>query len=338
MSCLADSLYELCGDVVVLAPQCVGSADFDRHLPYRVVRYAASSRLSKLISIVVACLSESRSGEDYTIAALWFPSGLAASLLPRRVRGSLGVLVHGSEVAKQHGVRRNVMQAVLSRADRIIANSKFTSRLVAAAGIQNEVLVSPCGVADATLPRRLSKMPIVTSVGRLVRRKGFDKLLDAIAIVLRDRPDVICEIIGDGPERAALEVQAMRLGILDSIRFLGSVDDAELREAYSRAWCFALPVRRDGDDVEGFGIVYLEAGIAGIPAIGGLDSGASDVIIDGETGFLVDGNDVQAIAAAIRVLISDPDMALEMGQRARERARGFSWDASAQRIHSAMTS
>jgi phosphatidylinositol alpha-1,6-mannosyltransferase len=168
-------------------------------------------------------------------------------------------------------------------------------------------------------------------VGRLVARKGVDRLIDAIAL-LRDR-NVVLHIVGSGPQYDALVRKAHEAGVSDRVRFAGAVDDATRDAAFAEAWCFAMPSRREGGDIEGFGIVYLEAAMAGLAAIGGRNCGAEDAIDDGVTGLLVDGTDTAAIANAIESLIVDPPRADAMGQAGRERAlRSFTWRHNAEAI------
>jgi phosphatidylinositol alpha-1,6-mannosyltransferase len=220
----------------------------------------------------------------------------------------------------------------------VIANSSYTRRLAVSVGVARQITVVPCGVEDFAVSGSVAVAPTVLAVGRLVRRKGFDRLIEAMAIVLQTLPDAVCEIVGDGPERDALLRLADRLGVAHAVHFLGPVEDAELYRAYARAWCFALPVRRYGNDVEGFGLVYLEAAIAALPSIGGRDSGAAEAIVDSQTGIIVDGRDCKEIARAVVTLLQDREFAKEMGRLGRARAlREFSWLENARRIDDAMT-
>jgi phosphatidylinositol alpha-1,6-mannosyltransferase len=124
------------------------------------------------------------------------------------------------------------------------------------------------------------------------------------------------------------------LGIRDRVVFHGKASDQDLQAAYARAWCFSLPVRRIGSDVEGFGIVYLEAAMAQLPCIGGRDSGATDAVADGQSGLLVDGTDVRQITEALRSILLDPERAMSMGQVGQRRAEAdFQWPDAAKRIH-----
>ena len=265
--------------------------------------------------------------KSYTVASMWFPGGLAACLLPRLLRGRLAVLAHGTEIAPERaGLRRHIMRYVFEHADVVIANSRFTHDLLVRAGIRRDVAIVHLGIDDAPFAPARSAEPTVLSVGRLIARKGFDNVIQAFPLVLKRFPTARYEIVGAGPQRAELEALAERDGVKDRVSFLGAVDDEGMRAAYARAWCFALPVRASGSDVEGFGLVYLEAAIAGLPTIGGCGSGAEDAIAAGDTGLLVDGTSKAAVAEAIIALLEDPERAATMGRRGRERAlEHFTW-------------
>lgn len=328
MSRIAHELA-LCDEtVVVVAPRIAGSEGFDRGERFRILRYPGFERVSSFAAmtlwLVRACIGAKNS---YTIASMWFPGGLAAALLPRFLRGRLGVLAHGTEIApERNGLRRHVMRHVFKQADVVVANSRFTRDLLAQAGVRRNVAIVHPGIDDDPITPARATRPTILSVGRLIPRKGFDKIIEALPAVLKRFPNAIYEIVGTGRQRGELEALARQCGVKEHVAFLGGVDDAQVRAAYSRAWCFALPVRAIGSDVEGFGMVYLEAALACLPAIGGRGSGAEDAIAADETGLLVDGTSTEEVAEAILTLLADPQRAAAMGLRARERAREhFTW-------------
>ena len=337
---LADALRERSEPVLVLAPATGERPTGDAERPYSVRRYPGRGKLLGFCGML-AWLAFARAGmrRSATIAAIWFPAGLAAVLLPRPLRGRLVVLAHGSEIAPSRGgLRRALMRWVFRRADVVAANSTFTASLLAAVGIARNVRVIPCGVdAFEPPPRRSDGPPTMLAVGRLVRRKGFDRLIDALPAVRAAIPTARLVIVGDGPLRDELRQAAAASSAAAAIEFRGAIDDVALRQAYAEASLFALPVRRIADDVEGFGIVYLEAAMAELPTIGGRNSGAVDAIVDGETGLLVDGDDAAAVASAAVALLSDREAAAEMGRRGRRRAlERFNWAATAASIEVAL--
>jgi len=161
---------------------------------------------------------------------------------------------------------------------------------------------------------------IIVSVGRLVHRKGQDFLIEALPIIAEKIPNVHLLLVGEGPYRSELEKRANSLGIRDRITFIGRVQYAELPEYICAGDIFAMPSRSRlaGLEVEGLGIVYLEASACGLPVIGGVSGGAPDAVIEGETGFSVDGKSATAIAQAAILLLENPEFAAQLGSQGRD--------------------
>jgi len=328
---LATELSTFGNDVIVIAPHAAGDVAVDTLLHARVRRFRGSGPARVLGELVAFGRAAIAARQPRTIALSWLPA-LAPATVPRRVRGPLTLLAHGTELDVRPGsIRDRAMRFVFARADRIVANSESVAARVRSLGLATDVSIVHPGVDPAPLERHQADQPVVVFVGRLVARKGVDRLIDAIAL-LRER-GVKLTVVGDGPQREALVARARDAGIADRVRFTGAVGDAARNAALQEAWCFAMPARREGGDVEGFGIVYLEAAMAGLPTIGGRDCGAEDAIDDGVTGLLVDGNDVAAIAASIVRLIDDPAAATAMGMAGRRRAmESFTWRHTASAI------
>jgi len=181
----------------------------------------------------------------------------------------------------------------------------------------------------------LTGRPVVVCVSRLVRRKGQDTLLAAWPRVLKQVPDASLLLVGDGPRSAALRELSERMRLTPSVRFTGPVPAAELPAHYAAGDVFAMPcrTRRGGLDVEGLGIVYLEASATGLPVVGGDSGGAPDAILDGETGYVVPGRDTGAVAERLVALLSDPAGAKAMGDKGRAWVeRDWTWDLAAARL------
>jgi phosphatidylinositol alpha-1,6-mannosyltransferase len=332
MARLAQELALQKEPILVVAPRLPGSDSFDAAQRFEVLRYRGRGRVLSFAGMFFSLLYARLASRDFiTLASIWFPAGLAACLLPPIVRGKLIVFAHGAEIApRKGGIRRCLMRYVFDRADVVVANSRFTRRLLIEAGVQRTIFIINPGIdADPIAPKR-SDIPTILSVGRLIARKGFDTTIAALAAILPQYPTARYEIIGSGPQRAELEALAKRHHVEDHVFFLGAVDDSQMRDAYARAWIFALPTRSIADDVEGFGVVYLEAALAALPTIGGRFSGAEDAILPDETGLLVDGASSSDVAAAIARLLRDREAAERMGIRGRERALDyFTWQRAA---------
>jgi phosphatidylinositol alpha-1,6-mannosyltransferase len=161
--------------------------------------------------------------------------------------------------------------------------------------------------------------------------KGVDTLLEAWPRVVEVVPEARLTVIGDGADRARLQHRADELGIGSAVRFAGRVPDDRLAEEYAKASLFALPGRtRTGSDAEGegFGLVYVEAGAAGLPVVAGSGGGADDAVEHGVSGLLVDPDDVGAVADAIAHVLTNPELARRLGEGGRRLAETrFSYEA-----------
>ncbi len=175
----------------------------------------------------------------------------------------------------------------------------------------------------------LGSRPTIVSVGRLVHRKGQDRLIEALPKVLESIPDAALVLVGEGPHRKHLDALVNKYDLSGNVFFIGRINFAELPNYIGMGDVFAMPSRSRlfGLEVEGLGIVYLEASSCGLPVIGGSSGGAPDAVLDGETGYVVDGNDLTAISTQIVRLLSDAKLRKEMGERGRKWAiENWRWE------------
>jgi phosphatidylinositol alpha-1,6-mannosyltransferase len=224
----------------------------------------------------------------------------------------------------------------LPRANRILAVSAYSRSLAVDAGADGRRVrvVSPgvdLRVGRPRCPRSHNRT--VLTVSRLAERyKGHDTLARAMPLVAARVPGTEWVVIGDGPLRASLEALARSSGA--NARFVGAVGDGERDEWLDRADVFCMPSRIPGGRFagEGFGIVFLEAGLHELPVVAGNVGGACDAVIHGETGLLVDPTDHVAVAEAITELLTDRRRAARLGRAAAARARDHAWPAVASRV------
>jgi len=177
--------------------------------------------------------------------------------------------------------------------------------------------------SDAAALRRelgLADKKVIVSVGRLVHRKGQDRLIESLPEILTQIPQAHILFIGDGPFKDHLVKRAEQLGVSPHITFIGRIQYAELPRYICVGDIFAMPSRSRlaGLEVEGLGIVYLEASACGLAVIGGKSGGAPDAVLEAETGFAVEGTSPAAIAQAAIALLSQPELSARMGARGRE--------------------
>ena len=165
----------------------------------------------------------------------------------------------------------------------------------------------------------LQDKKIIISVGRLVHRKGQDNLIQAMPAVLKKIPNAHLLLVGEGPYRKHLEKLVMKSSLEQNVTFAGRIMYDSLPSYLSAADLFAMPSRSRffGLEVEGLGIVYLEASACGIPVVAGNSGGAPDAVLEGVTGLCVDGTNIEQITAAIVEICSDAERASHMGAAGR---------------------
>jgi phosphatidylinositol alpha-1,6-mannosyltransferase len=277
--------------------------------------------------------------------------GYIGILLRRWLRLPFIVYAHGNEVLRAIGSKWQKPKLSLRQASRVLAISQFTARLVERAGAtpsRIEILRPGCDTArfrvlsaTAELRQRLLRErwrdQVILSVGNLVPRKGHDIVIKALPRLLLRTPNLAYLIAGEGAYRAALVDLAASLGVREHVVFLGRVSDELLPTIYGISDVFAMPSREELDacDVEGFGLVFLEASACAKPIVAGRSGGTADAVVDGVTGLLVDPKDPEDVARAIGQLLSSQDLARQMGQRGRSRVVGeYSWSQFAARLRS----
>jgi phosphatidylinositol alpha-1,6-mannosyltransferase len=189
--------------------------------------------------------------------------------------------------------------------------------------------------ADLVSELDLKEKKVIVVVGRLVRRKGQDRLIQAMPLILDQHPEAHLLIVGIGGYEKKLLELAANSSARDSITFVGRVNYSDLPTYFRLGDIFAMPARSRlaGLEVEGLGIVYLEAGATGLPVVGGDSGGAPDAVLDGESGFVVDGNDSVQIAEKINYLMSNPEKISHMGEKGRFWAVSqWSWELWAKKF------
>lgn len=265
--------------------------------------------------------------------------GLGAYLLNRVAGVPYLVYAQGEELAiplrlGHHTWRFRLTARVLGAAAAVVSISRFTKDLVVdvyrvppdrvelippSIDVREADLVSASRVAECR--GRVLATHLLLAVGRLWQvRKGFDRAIESLAILRRRGYDVALTVAGPG-DQAQLRAYAEACGVGGSVYFTGEISREDLLAWYAASDAFMLPVRTTADgDSEGFGLVFLEAGLFGKPVVGGDSAGVRDAVVAGETGLLVDGNDAREIAAAVSTLLDDPALARRMGEAGRKRA------------------
>ena len=200
-------------------------------------------------------------------------------------------------------------------------DSNSAAKLVRIApGIDTEHFTSRSDAKELRESLGLGSKKVIVSVGRLVHRKGQDVLIESMPEIIKSIDDVHLLLIGEGPYKKELEKRIKNLGLANRVTFVGRVQYADLPRYICVGDVFAMPSRSRlaGLEVEGLGIVYLEASACGLPVIGGISGGAPDAVLQGETGFSVDGRSAHEVAEAIVRVLADKELAQRLGARGRQ--------------------
>ncbi|MGI9164036.1 MAG: glycosyltransferase family 4 protein [Mycobacterium sp.] len=340
-------------DLTVYAPQWKGAEDYDRAAPFRMVRHPGTLMLPEPgVDRRMRALIR-----DGGIETVWFGAAAPLALLAARARsaGAQRVLAstHGHEVGwSMVPGARSALRRIGDSTDAITYVSRYTrGRFAAAFGPRAGLEYLPSGVdterfrpdpaarAELRDRYRLGERPTVVCVSRLVPRKGQDMLIAALPQIRRRIGEAALVIVGSGPYEQTLHRLAEDNGVAADVVFTGAVPTAELPAHYAMADVFAMPCRTRGAglDVEGLGIVFLEASATGIPVVAGRSGGAPETVLDGETGQVVDGRDVDELAEVISGLLADPARAQRMGQAGRRWvSRDWNWDTLTARLSALM--
>ncbi len=244
------------------------------------------------------------------------------------------VFTHGTDIltARKNAWKRFWMRLVLRHAKFVIANSRFTAGLLKEEGIEKVEIIPPA-IDIPLLTTHYSLPPHIISIGRLVPRKGFDTLIKAMPRIITEVPNAHLTIIGRGDRYDELVSLAHEFRVETFVKILTDTDDATRSKYLSGSSVFVLAARQTGNDVEGFGIVTLEASAAGLPVVVGNSGGASEPVVHGVTGIVVAPNDPIVLSEAIIRLLNDPAEAAAMGAAGREYvAREYSIDVIAKRF------
>ena len=339
-------LGELDGNqIVIFTSSQAGSAAFDQELSqkYGVVVHRDKSKV--LLPTPRVNRAVARVMRQYRSSTIWYgaaaPLGWMSGYLRRHGALRQISLTHGHEVWWSKIFPFSLaMRAIAKNLDVITYLGEFTHN--ALKPILNArvcaLRIAPGISIDHFTPGRkseelldqlnLREKRVIVCVGRLVHRKGQDRLIEALPQILQEVPNTVLLFVGEGPRRKALEVLINKYRVGESVRFVGRVQYADLPTFLRLGDIFAMPSRSRffGLEVEGLGIVYLEASSTGLPVIGGASGGAPDAVLDGETGLVVDGTNPSAIAHAAITLLCNPDQSAAMGRRGREWAvENWSW-------------
>jgi len=300
-----------------------------RFYPFKMLLYIASEFWATLLV--------SLRTRPKIINAHWLiPQGFVAVLVAPLVGAKTVISIHGSDVFTLNGkYMRKVKRFILQRAGAVVTNSSATQGKCKEFWPSREYPIIPMGIDTEKfdLPREPHQGYRVLFVGRLVPNKGVRHLCEAVSLLHKQYYNMCLEVIGDGPERSALEQYVADNNLQDVITFAGWVQPEILPMHYAATDVFVGPSIEDEHGArEALGLVFAEASAAGLPVVATDVGGIKDIVQDKVTGIIVHQKDIQAIADAIIYLYDHPQEARAMGERGQKTVREkFSWGSVAER-------
>jgi len=357
--------YNICRNlpkdsVVMLTKKVPGYREFDKRQEFKIIRanfwtlpwkwlkiYELPLYLFMFLYGLTLALKEKI---DIIHCGEALPSGLVGFILGRILNRPYIVYAHAEDITIVSGLRTEgrVLKYVLKKSSRIISSSSFVRDFITGLGIDGrKISVVLPAIDDAFLTDEagdinrlkaalgISGRKIVLSVCRLIERKGIDRVILALPDVLKSVPDLLYLIIGDGPQRHKLESLVKEKSLEAYVRFLGEFKHNELHPYYRACDLFVMPNRKlDNNDVEGFGVVFIEAGAFAKPVIGGDTGGSGDSIKPGVTGLRVNSEEPRELSREMVGLLTDAAYAKRLGEAGRERViNGFRWPQRAKQVY-----
>lgn len=304
---------------------------------------------------------------EHIIIGQILPLGTVALICSKFCEIRYSVFLHGMDLASAVKKTRKkwLAEKILRKADKIICISNYTAEMawqifpdikqkiiVVNPGVENRATHNSQLIAQLKEKYNLENKIVLLSVGRLTKRKGFDKVIEAMPEALKILPNLVYVIIGGGveienclatpdlakPEKLSWSCQLLKkienFRLEKHVKIINQATDQERDNWYNVSDIFIMPSRNIAGDFEGFGIVYLEANLAGKPVIAGRSGGVADAVIDGLNGLLVGPEDTSQIARAIIKLAQNPSLSQKLGEQGKKRAiEEFNWEKQANKIY-----
>ncbi|MFA6410617.1 MAG: glycosyltransferase family 4 protein [Candidatus Buchananbacteria bacterium] len=371
---VATYYYNLCKNlpadkIVVLAPNQPGAEEFDQKQNFAIIRknlikdfpqtwpsgfrgvFKIIASVKWLTLIRQINLIAKHHKIELIQAGQVLPIGTLAWLYWRKKGVPYIFYAHGLDIMlpQKFMRKKTLLKKIIENAKAIVANSYFTKDELIKLGAAPEKVkvIYPCPDSFSHQTTewknekiiqdyKLTDKKILLTVGRLVERKGHDQVILALPKIIKQVPNLVYLIAGAGPQKPVLQNLVDQNGLRDVVKFIGQASKEELTIFYQICDVFIMPSRQlENGDVEGFGIVYLEANSFGKPVIGGKSGGVPEAIIDGKTGLLVNPENTDQIAQAVIKLLTDQSYAHRLGLQGLERVSNeFDWLTQAQKLKS----
>ena len=352
----AKRLNEFCDDFAIICPDKPNAERIDCVLDFPV--YRLNIKNSHLVFSLFKNLEEiiEKHDADATFHAQWHTTWPAIKL---RRKGDLKKVFcsgHGRElifnpyknVPALDSLFEKTRKKCLQETDHNYPVSDYNSEMMGELGVPKErktVVINgtdpdqffPVDAQKLISEMRLQGKKIILTVTRIIRRKGVDLVIEAVNKLKNEIPDIIYVVVGDGPELEKCKELVKELNLDDYVHFTGKVPYEELNPFYNMCDVFVMVPRSDETEVEGFGIVYLEANACKKPVIGSNSAGIPSSILHKKTGLLVEEENVDELIKALNTILSDESYAKKLGEQGFERViENANWDSVSKKLFNEM--
>ncbi|MEA3249397.1 MAG: glycosyltransferase family 4 protein [Patescibacteria group bacterium] len=328
------------GNIIVLAPEMKSTHEYDMNAGVPIYRYKMLWKYMRprwLLAFYWTWRMCRKDRPSMVMVSHLLNMGKVALGIKRVLGIPYGVILHGYDVAQAKSTtygRRLAAREILGGASLVVCNSVYTGTWAQSLGVDESRIayVNPppwlpldtkADAGEVAQFRKIHELDgkfTLLYVGRLVKRKGVDTCIKAVAKLRAEGCDVKYIVIGDGPDKGRLKKMAMDANVADHVVFTGMMNPNRLSIPYTACDAFVMvPRSLDGGNIEGYGIVYLEANIFGRPVIGSRTGGVPEAVIDGETGLLVEPGDVDGLVKTVRKLMNDESLRKKLGEGGRAR-------------------
>lgn len=331
----------------VLAPSNTDSKLLDQSLPYSVYRIPVKNSLLPLAAPFPVMYFAMKNKFDTVFHAQWQTAG--ASIISKKFGYPKNIFVaaHARELLispfygnsgwfsqKLHDKRKKMFAKI----DGFFPVSNYTASLLHQEGVPKEKthvvgngtdpeVFKPKDIRSLANELNVQNKKVILSICRLVPRKGLDLVVKAVGKIVDRRKDIVYLVGGTGPDEDRLKTLVADLGLRNYVKFVGRVPDDKMASYYSLGDVFVMPASSEPPDVEGFGIVFLEANACGTAVIGSKTGGIPDAIVHGETGFLIQENNLDELVSYLEELLNNEELANKMGTKGREKIlQKATWD------------
>ena len=342
---VANYLKNICAhwpseQIVVLAPKQGGSEAFDNEQKYKIIRRDLLLPKPLWPQWLLMWYHAYKIVKKHQIGLIQvshvLPCGTIAYLIQKRLKMPYIVYTHGLDLrlVQNNPRKRRLAEKVLKNAQKVVANSGYTKGELLKLGVSEDkiVMVYPCpALQDDGVKADTSVVPegkkTLLTVSRLVKRKGHEIVIKSLPEVLKKIPDLVYVIVGEGEYKSESQNLVKSLQLQGHVIFAGQVSDEKLSDYYKACDIFIMtPVELPDGDIEGFGIVYLEANAFGKPVIGSKSGGVVEAVEDNVSGLLVEPGDVQETGEAIVKLMQDSELRKKLGEQGKKRVQEeFEW-------------